>query len=84
MACRRVGDKRGLVRLVRSVSGDVEVDLSGRKPGRGAYLCFTGDCWESGIVRGKLEHALKVALTPDGRSELARQGRELLKENVGG
>ena len=84
MACRHPGDKRALVRLVRSGDAGVEVDPTGKKPGRGAYLCLTNECWESGILRGKLERALKVALTPGSRDGLIRRGRELLKENVGG
>ena len=84
VACRQVGDKRGLVRLVRTPFGVVEVDLTGKKAGRGAYLCQVKECWEAGIIRGKLEHALKVTLTRDCREELMRLGQDLMKENVGG
>ena len=38
IACRKVAGKRGLVRLVRTAEGNVEVDPSGKQAGRGAYL----------------------------------------------
>jgi len=84
VACRQVDDKRGLVRLVRTAAGAVEVDPTGKKAGRGAYLCPLAECWETGITGGKLEHALKVTLTRERKEELMRLGRDLIKENVGG
>ena len=39
VGCRDVGDKRQLVRLVRTPGGTVEIDDTGKRPGRGAYLC---------------------------------------------
>jgi predicted RNA-binding protein YlxR (DUF448 family) len=84
VACRRVGDKRGLVRLVRTGAGVVEVDPSGKKAGRGAYLCRAPGCWEAGIMRGKLEHALRQTLTPGDKEALARLGQDLIEENAGG
>ena len=39
MACQEKKDKRELVRIVRSPEGEISVDLTGKKPGRGAYIC---------------------------------------------
>ncbi|MSQ31582.1 MAG: DUF448 domain-containing protein, partial [Dehalococcoidia bacterium] len=39
VACRRTGDQRTFVRLVRAADGAVQVDEAGKAPGRGAYLC---------------------------------------------
>jgi len=84
IACRLVEGKRTLVRLVRTPEGRVEVDLTGKKAGRGAYLCRTTSCWETGIKAGKLEHSLKVTLVPGDRDRLVISGQELMKENLGG
>ncbi len=62
--------KRQLVRLVRSPQGDVSVDLTGKKPGRGAYLCANPVCWQTGLAKGALERALKTALTEQDRAAL--------------
>jgi len=70
--------------LVRTPEGRVEVDLTGKKAGRGAYLCRSPGCWESGIKAGKLEHSLKVSLDQSERDRLVKAGQELTKENAGG
>ena len=77
VACGRIRPKRELIRLVRIAGGGVEVDSDGRKPGRGAYLCPAADCWEAGLKGGRLEHTLRIAITPDNREQLIRYGQEL-------
>lgn len=77
VACGRIRPKRELIRLVRVSGGEVEVDSSGKKAGRGAYLCPAGDCWEAGLKGGRLEHTLRTAITPDNLEQLIRYGQEL-------
>jgi len=77
VACGEVRPKRELVRLVRVAGGGVEVDPSGKKAGRGAYLCPALDCWQTGLKKGRLEHVLRTTLTEDNRERLIRYGQEL-------
>ena len=77
MACRKVKAKRELVRLVRSANGIVEVDTSGKKAGRGAYLCRAQECWEVGLKGSRLEHTLRITLTQDNREQLTQYGKSL-------
>jgi predicted RNA-binding protein YlxR (DUF448 family) len=67
IACRTTSDKRELIRVVRTPPGSVEVDLTGKKPGRGAYLCPRSECWTQALKKGRLESALKTALRPDDK-----------------
>jgi predicted RNA-binding protein YlxR (DUF448 family) len=60
--------KRQLVRVVRTAEG-VQIDLTGKLAGRGAYLHDKRDCWSRGL-RGALGHALKAELTADDRVRL--------------
>jgi hypothetical protein len=78
VACRKVKAKRELIRIVRTSDGNVEVDTSGKKAGRGAYLCRAPECWEVGLKGGRLEHALRASLTQDNREQLTRYGKDLL------
>jgi predicted RNA-binding protein YlxR (DUF448 family) len=48
----------------------VQIDLTGKKPGRGAYLHPSPECWESALKKGRIEAALKTKLTPDDRLRL--------------
>ncbi len=68
VGCREVQPKRELIRIVRGPNG-VEVDLSGKKPGRGAYLHDQKSCWENAL-KGSLAKALKVHLTAEEREQL--------------
>ena len=69
VACREVNEKRSLIRIVRTPEG-VEVDPTGRKPGRGAYLHDTKDCWEKALKRGILARALKTEISPENMDVL--------------
>ncbi len=44
IACNKQFDKRNLIRIVASKDGEISVDLTGKKNGRGAYLCKSSDC----------------------------------------
>jgi predicted RNA-binding protein YlxR (DUF448 family) len=70
VACRTTGAKHGLVRIVRDVGGRVEVDETGKKPGRGAYLCRASDCWDTALKRKALEYALKTPITIEDKAAL--------------
>jgi predicted RNA-binding protein YlxR (DUF448 family) len=48
------------VRVVRAPDGSVTIDPSGKRSGRGAYLCATFACWDAGLKRGVLSRALKI------------------------
>lgn len=78
VGCRTVLPKRSLIRIVRTSEG-TQVDLSGKLPGRGAYLHDRRSCWERGL-RGALSHALKTELTPADRERLEAFAKALSEE----
>ena len=69
IACRSTTEKRELIRVVRSPDG-VEIDLTGKKAGRGAYICRAPDCWEAALKKGRLDAALKTKVSPADRKRL--------------
>ena len=46
IACRNVKEKKELIRIVRTNEGEIEIDSTGRKNGRGAYICNDVKCFE--------------------------------------
>lgn len=76
IACRESGDKRALIRIVRTENG-VEVDPSGKRPGRGAYLHARRACWEQALAGNLVQRALRTALSPDNRQRLAAYAQEI-------
>ena len=77
MACRQVKAKRELVRLVCSADGIVEVDNSGKKTGRGAYLCEVWGCWEAGLKGRQLERSLRTTINAENKQQLVQYGKSL-------
>lgn len=77
IACRTHDAKRGLVRIVRTPQGTVEVDETGKKNGRGAYLCRARECWDAGLNRKAIENALKIAVPAESKAQLKLYGESL-------
>lgn len=62
--CRRKSEKKDLLRVVRAPDGTVLLDLSGKKPGRGAYLCANEECIVQARQTGRLSKVLEADI-PD-------------------
>jgi predicted RNA-binding protein YlxR (DUF448 family) len=77
IACRSTNGKRELVRVVRTPEGTVEVDPTGKRAGRGAYICPEAACWQLALKKGRLEPALKVKLSADDRLRLTEYATRL-------
>jgi predicted RNA-binding protein YlxR (DUF448 family) len=60
--------KQEMTRIVAAADG-VQVDLTGKKTGRGAYLHNLQSCWQKGL-HGALAHALRRELTNEEREHL--------------
>lgn len=65
IVCREQKDKSQLVRIVRSSDGEVTVDTTGKAPGRGAYVCASGDCIKTAINKRLFNRAFKQQLSMD-------------------
>lgn len=72
IGCRETRPKRELVRIVRNTTGAVEVDPTGKKSGRGAYLCKAKGCWEAALKKERLNRALGINIAQENRKELAQ------------
>jgi hypothetical protein len=73
-----------MVRLVCTPGGNVEIDTSGKKEGRGAYLCRDWACWEKALKGKQLEHALKGKINQNELERLSKAGKDLLEESTSG
>ena len=69
IGCRKVLEKKALIRIVRTPEG-VQVDLTGKAAGRGAYIHGIRSCWELAL-KGSLNNALKTELSNEDRQRLA-------------
>jgi hypothetical protein len=73
IGCRVKKDKRELLRIVRTPEGETEIDRSGKKSGRGAYICSNKECLEKAIKTKTLQKALQVEISEDVLEGLKEQ-----------
>lgn len=60
--CGEMKPKKELVRVVRSPEGEISLDLTGRKPGRGAYVCPDPDCLRKARKARRIERAFSCQI----------------------
>lgn len=84
MVCRRQVDKRQLTRIVRTPDSGVVVDPTGKRNGRGAYLCDQAACWDK-VVRhaGILNQALNAQVSEAELAAIAADSRRPAAEVKG-
>lgn len=76
VVCRRQFDKRRLTRVVRTPAGDVVIDPTGKRSGRGAYLCDQPACWDKAIRHaGILNQALNAQMSEAELAAIAADAR---------
>lgn len=73
IGCNEMKDKRELVRIVRNKEGEISVDLTGKKPGRGAYICKNAACLEKAQKAKRLERAFSAKIEPEIYDTMRRE-----------
>ncbi len=76
LGCREMKPKKELVRVVRSPEGTVSVDLRGKAPGRGAYVCRDAQCLKKALRSKALSRSLEVEIPPEIYDTLTQQLEE--------
>ena len=77
--CQEMKNKKELIRVVKSDSGEFSLDFTGKKSGRGAYICRSMECFEKACKNKGLERSFKTAVPKEVYDELKKQ----LEENNG-
>ena len=80
VGCREMKPKKELLRVVRSPEGQVSLDATGKKPGRGAYCCYHAGCLRRALKQGQLDRQLEVKLSPEVNDQLLDTMQRLLQE----
>ena len=70
ISCKDTKPKRELLRIVRTTDGHVIMDATGKKSGRGAYLCAKRSCWENALKKKRIEQEFEVTLSAEDRAAL--------------
>lgn len=73
LGCQVMKPKKELIRIVKNQDGDISVDLNGKKPGRGAYICNSTECFEKAKKAKRLERAFEAPINEEIYNELRLQ-----------
>ena len=65
VGCRQNLPKKQLVRVVKSPTGDISIDLTGKKSGRGAYICKDVSCLKKAMKTKALQRALECDISSE-------------------
>lgn len=62
VGCGEMFDKKELIRVVKSPHGEVSLDLTGKKNGRGAYVCNNPECLKKARKRKSIERSFSMKI----------------------
>ena len=65
MGCNEKKDKKDLIRIVKNKDNEISIDRTGKKEGRGAYICDDVNCLEKVIKSKRLERVLEIPISKE-------------------
>lgn len=65
MGCNEKKDKKDLIRIVKNKDNEISIDRTGKKDGRGAYICDDVNCLEKVIKSKRLERVLEIPISKE-------------------
>lgn len=76
LGCMESFPKSSLVRVVRSPDGEISLDLTGKKSGRGAYICKSSQCLKKAVKAKRFERAFECPVPEELFEGLAKELEE--------
>lgn len=73
LGCNEMKPKRELIRLVKSAEGDISLDTTGKKNGRGAYICRSVECFSKARKAKRFERAFECAISDELYDRMERE-----------
>ncbi|MDO5294336.1 MAG: YlxR family protein [bacterium] len=75
--CGEMKSKKDLIRVIKTPEDEILIDATGKKNGRGAYICCSLDCFHKAVQRKALERSLKVTIPKDIYEALEKELKDL-------
>lgn len=73
IGCGEMKNKKDMIRILKTAEGDIILDATGKKNGRGAYLCFDRECMEKAIRGRGLERSFKMPVSGEIYDRLRKE-----------
>lgn len=77
--CREMKYKKDMIRVIRTAEGEICIDATGRKNGRGAYICPSQECLKQAVKNRGLERSLKTAIPQEVYEQLEEEMSHIAK-----
>lgn len=71
--CREMKNKKEMIRVLKTAENEIVLDATGKKNGRGAYLCFSRECLEKAMKNRGLERSLKAEIPEEVYQNLKKE-----------
>jgi len=73
VGCQEMKSKKEMMRVLKTSEDTFELDATGKKNGRGAYLCFSKECFEKAVKNKGLERSFKQAIPKEVYEKLEKE-----------
>ena len=80
VGCGEMKNKKEMMRVLKTAENEIVLDTTGRKNGRGAYLCFCKECLQNAAKNRGLERSLKMAIPKEVYESLEREFENIEQE----
>ncbi|MBQ3035588.1 MAG: YlxR family protein [Lachnospiraceae bacterium] len=77
VGCMEMKEKKSMMRVLKTPEGDIVLDTTGKKNGRGAYLCQSMECLKKAQKNKGLERSFKMSLSNEIYAGLEKEFKEL-------
>ena len=77
IGCGEMKSKKEMIRVIKTAEGEILLDATGRKNGRGAYLCPSMECFKKAVKGRGLERSFKMAIPREVYETLEKEMEEL-------
>lgn len=80
VGCQEMKSKREMIRVLKTEGDEILLDATGKKNGRGAYICRSGECLEKAMKSRGLERSLKTGISPEVYDSLKKEIEKIESE----
>ncbi|WP_207739965.1 YlxR family protein [Clostridium sp. 1001271B_150615_H5] len=77
IGCQEMKSKKEMIRVIKTAEDEIMLDATGRKNGRGAYLCPSMECLKKAVKGKRLERSFKMAIPKEVYETLEKEMEEL-------
>lgn len=79
VGCRQMKEKKEMIRVLRTQEGEICIDVTGRKNGRGAYICRNAQCLQMAFKNHGLERSFKMSIPKETAVLLEKEMEHIAK-----